>query len=341
MLTGTVLSEHDARRTRRAGCRCRSSSSALRSRDPELLARRARRARRRRSSRPRANTRPSATATPNGPMLKPYASVFQRASAVGAVDRVDAPGRRPGRRRCRRRSTARSRARPASSAPTRLRADRRCSLSIVDAVACASCRSRGRGAPSPRGARRTRSARHRVPRSCSSSCRSPLASRRSLARHRRHRCTPRRAARRRPQTRRGRRRNDACAAQLLLPVRHWGGRTLLSAIGLADEHRAAPSLASRSSGRGSAHVPDTTDRTLWWRGVATLRRFIVAHPGPFATSVAGSCVFAAHCGVGDGRARACHRSRHHSRVRRRRREHHHLGRRDPRSSSLRSSAVPV
>jgi ABC-type multidrug transport system fused ATPase/permease subunit len=39
-------------------------------------------------------------------------------------------------------------------------------------------------------------------------------------------------------------------------------------------------------------VPDTTDRSLWRRGVATLRRFIVAHPVPFATSVAGSVVFA-------------------------------------------------
>ena len=39
-------------------------------------------------------------------------------------------------------------------------------------------------------------------------------------------------------------------------------------------------------------MPDTTDRSLWRRGVATLRRFIVAHPAPFATSVAGSSVFA-------------------------------------------------
>ena len=39
-------------------------------------------------------------------------------------------------------------------------------------------------------------------------------------------------------------------------------------------------------------MPDTTDRSLWRRGVATLRRFIVAHPVPFATSVAGSSVFA-------------------------------------------------
>ena len=39
-------------------------------------------------------------------------------------------------------------------------------------------------------------------------------------------------------------------------------------------------------------MPDTTDRSLWRRGVATLRRFIVAHPAPFATSVAGSAVFA-------------------------------------------------
>jgi ATP-binding cassette, subfamily B, bacterial len=39
-------------------------------------------------------------------------------------------------------------------------------------------------------------------------------------------------------------------------------------------------------------VPETTDRSLWRRGVATLRRYIVAHPVPFATSVAGSAVFA-------------------------------------------------
>ena len=39
-------------------------------------------------------------------------------------------------------------------------------------------------------------------------------------------------------------------------------------------------------------MPDTTDRSLWRRGVATLRRFIVAHPAPFATSVIGSSVFA-------------------------------------------------
>lgn len=39
-------------------------------------------------------------------------------------------------------------------------------------------------------------------------------------------------------------------------------------------------------------MPDTTDRSLWRRGVATLRRFIVAHPVPFATSVTGSSVFA-------------------------------------------------
>jgi ABC-type multidrug transport system fused ATPase/permease subunit len=39
-------------------------------------------------------------------------------------------------------------------------------------------------------------------------------------------------------------------------------------------------------------VPDTTERSLWRRGVATLRRFIVAHPGPFTTSVIGSSVFA-------------------------------------------------
>lgn len=36
----------------------------------------------------------------------------------------------------------------------------------------------------------------------------------------------------------------------------------------------------------------TTDRSLWRRGIATLRRFIVAHPGPFTTSVIGSSVFA-------------------------------------------------
>ena len=39
-------------------------------------------------------------------------------------------------------------------------------------------------------------------------------------------------------------------------------------------------------------MPDTTDRSLWRRGVATLRRFIVAHPVPFSTSVAGSSVYA-------------------------------------------------
>jgi ATP-binding cassette subfamily B protein len=39
-------------------------------------------------------------------------------------------------------------------------------------------------------------------------------------------------------------------------------------------------------------VSDTIDRSMWQRGVATLRRFIVAHPRPFATSVAGSSVFA-------------------------------------------------
>ncbi len=37
---------------------------------------------------------------------------------------------------------------------------------------------------------------------------------------------------------------------------------------------------------------DTMDRTMWRRGVATLRRFIVAHPGPFTASVTGSSVFA-------------------------------------------------
>ena len=39
-------------------------------------------------------------------------------------------------------------------------------------------------------------------------------------------------------------------------------------------------------------VPDTIDRSMWRRGVATLRRFIVAHPGPFTASVTGSSVFA-------------------------------------------------
>jgi ABC-type multidrug transport system fused ATPase/permease subunit len=39
-------------------------------------------------------------------------------------------------------------------------------------------------------------------------------------------------------------------------------------------------------------VSSTTDRSLWRRGISTLRRFIVAHPGPFATSVLGSAVFA-------------------------------------------------
>ena len=39
-------------------------------------------------------------------------------------------------------------------------------------------------------------------------------------------------------------------------------------------------------------MPETTDRSLWRRGVATLRRFIVAHPVPFTTSVVGSVVFA-------------------------------------------------
>jgi ATP-binding cassette, subfamily B, bacterial len=39
-------------------------------------------------------------------------------------------------------------------------------------------------------------------------------------------------------------------------------------------------------------VSDTIDRTMWRRGVATLRRFIVAHPGPFSASVTGSSVFA-------------------------------------------------
>jgi ABC-type multidrug transport system fused ATPase/permease subunit len=39
-------------------------------------------------------------------------------------------------------------------------------------------------------------------------------------------------------------------------------------------------------------VSSTIDRSLWRRGIATLRRFIVAHPGPFATSVLGSSVFA-------------------------------------------------
>jgi ATP-binding cassette, subfamily B, bacterial len=39
-------------------------------------------------------------------------------------------------------------------------------------------------------------------------------------------------------------------------------------------------------------VSDTIDRSIWRRGVATLRRFIVAHPGPFTASVTGSSVFA-------------------------------------------------
>jgi ATP-binding cassette, subfamily B, bacterial len=39
-------------------------------------------------------------------------------------------------------------------------------------------------------------------------------------------------------------------------------------------------------------VSDTIDRSMWRRGVATLRRFIVAHPGPFTASVTGSSVFA-------------------------------------------------
>jgi len=39
-------------------------------------------------------------------------------------------------------------------------------------------------------------------------------------------------------------------------------------------------------------VSDTIDRSMWRRGVATLRRFIVAHPRPFAASVTGSSVFA-------------------------------------------------
>jgi ATP-binding cassette subfamily B protein len=39
-------------------------------------------------------------------------------------------------------------------------------------------------------------------------------------------------------------------------------------------------------------VPETSDRSLLRRGVTTLRRFIRAHPVPFATSVAGSVVFA-------------------------------------------------
>ncbi len=37
---------------------------------------------------------------------------------------------------------------------------------------------------------------------------------------------------------------------------------------------------------------ETSDRSLWRRGAATLRRFIRAHPVPFATSVCGSVVFA-------------------------------------------------
>ena len=39
-------------------------------------------------------------------------------------------------------------------------------------------------------------------------------------------------------------------------------------------------------------MSDTIDRSMWRRGVATLRRFIVAHPRPFAASVTGSSVFA-------------------------------------------------
>jgi ABC-type multidrug transport system fused ATPase/permease subunit len=39
-------------------------------------------------------------------------------------------------------------------------------------------------------------------------------------------------------------------------------------------------------------VADVPQRSIWRRGVATLRRFIAAHPGPFATSVTGSVVFA-------------------------------------------------
>jgi ATP-binding cassette, subfamily B, bacterial len=39
-------------------------------------------------------------------------------------------------------------------------------------------------------------------------------------------------------------------------------------------------------------LPDTIDRSVWRRGVATLRRFIVTHPRPFAASVTGSSVFA-------------------------------------------------
>jgi ATP-binding cassette subfamily B protein len=39
-------------------------------------------------------------------------------------------------------------------------------------------------------------------------------------------------------------------------------------------------------------VSDTIDRSMWRRGVAALRRFIVAHPGPFTASVTGSSVFA-------------------------------------------------
>ncbi len=39
-------------------------------------------------------------------------------------------------------------------------------------------------------------------------------------------------------------------------------------------------------------MPEKIDRSMWRRGVATLRRFIVAHPRPFAASVTGSSVFA-------------------------------------------------
>ena len=75
-------------------------------------------------------------------------------------------------------------------------------------------------------------------------------------------------------------------------------------------------------------MPDTIDRSMWRRGVATLRRFIVAHPVPFATSVIGSSVFALTSVLGTDRARARHRSRHHPVVQGRRREQHDLGRRD-------------
>ena len=75
-------------------------------------------------------------------------------------------------------------------------------------------------------------------------------------------------------------------------------------------------------------MPDTIDRSMWRRGVATLRRFIVAHPGPFAASVTGSSVFALTSVLG---TIVLGRVTDHviiPVVRRRRREQHDLGRRD-------------